>query len=95
MNQVMVEETAQDWMEPDPRIMETYVEQPLSTVEEDECMSYLSHYIVQVDQHIPVCRIAPVNAKARDIMKRHNVDTHKSFTNHCPLSKNHTSPNYS
>ena len=67
MNQVMVEEIAQGWMEPDPRITETYTKQPLSTPEEDEYMSYLSHYVVQGDQHIPVYQIAPINAKARDM----------------------------
>ena len=46
MNQVMVEEIAQGWMERDPRITKTYAEQLLSTLEEDEYMSYLSHYVV-------------------------------------------------
>ena len=30
-------------------------------------MSYLSHYVVQGDQHIPVYQTAPVNARARDM----------------------------
>ena len=67
MNQVMVEEIAQGWMEPDPRITETYTKQPLSTPEEDEYMSYLIHYVVQGDQHIPVFQTMPVKAKARDM----------------------------
>ena len=50
MNQVMVEEMNHGWNVLDPRIAETYAEQPLSTPEEDEYMSYLSHYIVQGDQ---------------------------------------------
>ena len=48
------EEMSQGWMEPDPRITETYVEQPITTYEDDEYMRYLSHYVVQGDQHIPV-----------------------------------------
>ena len=67
MNQVMVEELSQGWMEPDPRITETYVEQPITTHEDDEYMSYLSHYVVQGDQHIPVYQIVPINVKARDM----------------------------
>ena len=54
-------------MEPDPRITKTYAEQLLSTPEEDEYMSYLNHYVVQGDQHIPVYQTALVNAKARDM----------------------------
>ena len=54
MNQVMVEEMAEGWMELDPRITETYAKQPLSTPEEDEYMSYLNHYVIQGDQYIPV-----------------------------------------
>ena len=67
MNQVMVEGMSQGWSEPDPRITETYVEQPISMQEDDEYMSYLSHYVVQGDQHIPVYQTAPVYAKARDM----------------------------
>ena len=67
MNQVMVEELSQGWMEPDPRITETYVKQPITTQEDDKYMSYLSHYVVQSDQHIPIYQTAPVNAKARDM----------------------------
>ena len=63
----MVEEMTQGWMEPDPRIMEIYTEQSLSTLEEDEYMSYLCHYVVQGYQHILVYQIVPVNAKARHI----------------------------
>ena len=46
---------------------ETYAEQPITTHEDDEYMSYLSHYVVQGDQHIPVYQTIPVNAKARDM----------------------------
>ena len=67
MNQVMVEELSQGWMEPDPQITKTYAEQPIATQEDDEYMSYLSHYVVQGDQHIPVYQTVPVNAKARDM----------------------------
>ena len=49
MSQVMVEEMLQDWMEPDPRIMETYAKQLISTLEKSEYMSYLNHYVVQGD----------------------------------------------
>ena len=54
MNQVMVEELSQGWMEPNPRMTETYVEQRITMQEDDEYMSYLSHYVIQGDQHIPV-----------------------------------------
>ena len=42
----MLEEMAQGWLEPNPRIKETYAKQLLSTPKEDEYMSYLSHYVV-------------------------------------------------
>ena len=67
MNQVMVEELSQSWMEPNPQITEAYAEQPLATHEDEEYMSYLSHYVVQGDQHIPVYQTAPINTKARDM----------------------------
>ena len=67
MNQVMVEEMSQDWMEPDPRIMETNIEQLISTVEENKYMSYLNHYVVQGDQHFPMYHTMPINAKARNM----------------------------
>ena len=67
INQVMVEELSQGWTEPNPQITETYAEQSITTYEDDEYMSYLSHYVVQGDQHIPVYQTAPVNAKARDM----------------------------
>ena len=54
MNQVMVEEMTQDWMEPNPRIMKTYAEQLLSILEENKYMSYLNHYVVHGDQQIPM-----------------------------------------
>ena len=82
---------SQGWNEPDPKITETYAEKLLSTQEEDKSMSYLSHYVVQGDQHIPVYQIVPVNAKARD-MNNTNIrppiqcykcnEPHK--TNECP-----------
>ena len=49
MKQVMVEELSQGLMEPDPRIMENYAEQPITMQEDDKYMSYLSHYVVQGD----------------------------------------------
>ena len=45
----MVEEMSQGWNELDRRIIEAYTELLLSTQEEDEYMSYLSHYVVQGD----------------------------------------------
>ena len=80
MNQVMVEEMSQDWLECGLRITETYVEQPLSLQEESEHMSYLSHYAVQGNQHILVYQIVPMNAKARDmsnIMQRPPIQCYK------------------
>ena len=71
MDQVMVEELSQGWIEPDPRITETYAEQPIATQEDDEYMSYLSHYVVQGDQHIPVYQTASVNAKAESPLQGH------------------------
>ena len=56
MYQVMVEELSQGWMELDPRITETYAEQSITMHEDDEYMSYLNHYVVQGDQHIPRMR---------------------------------------
>ena len=52
MNQVMVEEMSQGWSEADPRITETYAEQPITMQEDDKYMHYLSHYVVKGDQHI-------------------------------------------
>ena len=67
MKQVMVEDMSHGWSELDPRITETYAEQPISMQEDNEYMSYLSHYVVQGDQHIPIYQIAPINVKARDM----------------------------
>ena len=68
MNQVMMEELSQGWMEPDPRITETYAKQPITMQEDDKYMSYLCHYVVQGDQHIRVYQTVPaVNVKARDM----------------------------
>ena len=57
----------QGWNEPNPRITKTYIEKLLSTSEEDEYMSYLSHYVVQGDQHIYIYQTMPLNAKSKDM----------------------------
>ena len=92
MNQVMVEELSQSWMEPNPQITEAYAEQPLAMQEDDEYISYLSHYVVQGDQHIPVYQTAPVNTKARDMNStttRPPIQCYKCSgphkANECPL----------
>ena len=54
MNQVMVEEMPQYWLELAPRITETYIEQPLPSQEEYKYMIYFNEYVVQDDQHILV-----------------------------------------
>ena len=69
MNQVMVEDMSQGWSELEPRITDTYAKQPVATTEDDEYVSYLSHYVVQGDQHIPVYQTMPVNPRARDMNK--------------------------
>ena len=55
-------------------------------------MSYLSHYVVQGDQHIPVYQTAPVNTKARDMNStttRPPIQCYKCSgphkANECPL----------
>ena len=77
MNQVMVEDMSQGWNEPDSRITKTYAEQSISMQEDGEYMSYLSHYVVQGDQHIPVYQTTPVNSKDRDM---NNTNTRPPIT---------------
>ena len=100
MNQVMVEEMSQGWMEPDSRITETYAEQPITMQEDDEYMSYLSHYVVQGDQHIPVYQTTTVNAKARDMNNKapdhqSNATSAMDHTRQMSVHKRHKQDNLS